>query len=403
VRQEMTNNRGDHKDLASTCMMSFSGGEGGKCRCKTHSQPFLLSMSLLLYILCGVTVVSALFMPPLPTRRSSLSRQVSVTRAAASGMEQQTDSAAVGIFSNEFYLETLNASVVETRLLGEDTQHELPHSDKQLKSIQSNAPAVLLKSGPGTGKTYALASRIAYLVQSGSCRPEQMVVLSFTNRDAHTLKERAVNMYRCQCKDDADVKVSSKELMDRLWSGTIHAFASSIIRTYSRTRRQHFRVVNSKEMRGRVDKCLQILLEEKHYGKRGRPGMTKLKTIRILHRDALGDLRQSRGILLHQICRCIDLWKEAGVLPPPAVNGLEKLPHNLGKREVSDNCVELSMRLGISQNVALLAIELYPQYQVSVSCRRQLPSPTLLLLLFVSSTCYILMVTLGASRITRHG
>lgn len=260
-------------------------------------------------------------------------------------------------------MDSLNASVGAEALADSS---ELPHSEKQLKSIHSNAPAVLLNSGPGTGKTYALASRIAHLIQSGECRPEQMVVLSFTNRDAHTLKKRAVNMYSRNTKNDTNVTVSSKEITNRLWSGTIHAFASSIIRTYSKTRRQHFRVINSKEMRARVDKCLRILLEEKHYGKKKRPSLSKLNKIRHLHRDALDDLRQSRGILLHQICRCIDLWKEAGVLPPPAVNGLKKLPHNLGKKRARDDCVELSMRLGISQNVAMLAIELYPQYQVSL-------------------------------------
>lgn len=329
------------------------------------SRSCLLLMSLLLSVLCRVSVVSSLSMPSLSTRRPLL--RVSSLEAALPGLQEQTESSTrtVGLFNSDLSPDTLDASVVE------DSTGKLPHSDKQLKSIHSNAPAILLKSGPGTGKTYALASRIAHLIQSGSCRPEQMVVLSFTNRDAHTLKERAVQMYKQNTvgNDKNNVTaVSTREIMDRLWSGTIHAFASSIIRTYSRTRRRHFRVINSKEMRARVDKCLRILLEEKHYGSKGRPSLAKLKKIRILHRDALADLRQSRGILIHQVNRCIDLWKDSGVLPPPAVCGLEKVPHNLERKSVRDDCVELSMRLGISQNVARLAIELFPQYQVS---RRQ--------------------------------
>lgn len=276
-----------------------------------------------------------------------------------------SDADTVSLFSRVLSSDTLHESV-EKDCSEKNTKRGFPHSERQLKSIHSNAPAVLLKSGPGTGKTYALASRIAHLIQSGSCRPEQMVVLSFTNRDAHTLKERAVQMYKRQCGNDNEATVTCKEVMDRLWSGTIHAFASSIIRTSSKTHRQHFRVINSKEMRVRVDKCLCLLLDKKHYANREGPSIAKLKQIRILHRDALADLRQSRGILLHQVCRCFDLWKEAGVLPPPCVVGsITKVPHNLDKQSVRDDCVELSMRLGISQNVAVLAIELYPQYQVS--------------------------------------
>lgn len=369
----MNRRRWERQDFAS---ISVAGGPRTIKRCKAalmlpqtiHSFSLLLFMSLL-YILCGVDVVSALSVPLLPITRLSPTgigpRGLGAIRSfvADSSVEQEADSGTVGLFSRDFPSDALNESDEKAQT----TVEAFPHSEKQIKSIHSNAAAVLLKSGPGTGKTYALASRIAYLIQSGSCRPEQMVVLSFTNRDAHTLKQRAVNMYKRQT--NVESTISTKEITDRLWSGTIHAFASSIIRTYSKTSRRHFRVVNSKEMRVRVDKCLSILLEDKHYGNRGGPSIAKLKLIRILHRDALTDLRQSRGILLHQMCRCMDLWKEAGVLPPPAVlPGLKKLPHNLGQKRVRDDCIELSMRLGISQNVAKLAIEMYPQYQVSPFC-----------------------------------
>lgn len=341
-----------------------------------YSYPLLLSMSLL-HILCGVTVVSALSVPPL-SMMTRLGGAV-VTRRASTRLY---DADTVNLFSRDLSSDTLHESV-EKDYSENHINEAFPHSERQLKSIHSNAPAVLLKSGPGTGKTYALASRIAHLIQTGSCRPEQMVVLSFTNRDAYALKERAVQMYKQQAGKGNEATVTCKEVMNRLWGGTIHAFASSIIRTYSKTHRRHFRVINSKEMRVRVDKCLCLLLEKKHYGNREGPSIAKLKQIRILHLDALADLRQSRGILLHQVCRCFDLWKEAGVLPPPCVvGGLAKLPHNLGKKSVRDDCIELSMRLGISQNVAMLAIELYPQYQVS-SCLFHSPGAAICSLLIV--------------------
>jgi hypothetical protein len=274
-------------------------------------------------------------------------------RADVFSMDLQSHSAS----SNAFILSVDEHAVAQGSLQDSNVDHF--YSENQLKSIQSDAPAILLKSGPGTGKTYALASRIVHLLRSGKCRPEQMVVLSFTNRDAHTLKEKAVAML---VREESDSVIPKKEVTDRLWSGTIHAFASSIIRTYSQGK---FRVINSKETRARADNCLSILLEEKNYTYRGESGLSKLKSIRVLHRDALSDVRQSRGMVLHQIGRCIELWKEAGLLPPPAVSGQPHKKHSQADHKIRHNCVELSMRLGISQNVALLTIELLPHYQVS--------------------------------------
>lgn len=320
-----------------------------------------------LTLLWGITVIDSLFMSPLPIRLKS-SYKTNVANQATSGhayAEPQSDSARVDAFkidiqscmtSSNTFVPMVDDHFV-TNCYSENSTDELIYSENQLKSIESDAPAILLKSGPGTGKTYALASRIVHLIRSGKCRPEQMVVFSFTNRDAHTLKEKAVDMI---VREESENKISGKEITDRLWSGTIHAFASSIIRKYSHRK---FRVINSKEMRARADKCLRILLEEKHY--RRESDLSKLKSIRILHRDALSDVRQSRGTALHQICRCIELWKEAGMLPPPAVNNYPRKTHSLADPKVRDSCVELSMRLGISQNVALLALALYPQYQVS--------------------------------------
>lgn len=198
---------------------------------------------------------------------------------------------------------------------------EYPHSDTQMKSILSTAPAVLLKSGPGTGKSYALASRIAYLIRSGTCRPEHMVVLSFTNRDANALKGRAIDMLFPRSSDAPPSNYTQQDLSQQLWSGTIHSFAISLYRAYSPRDRGRIRVITSKEMRMRVDKCLVNMLASKTFTRADKKGdPDKLGSLRLIYRDALGDLRQSRGMLLHQVCRCLELWKEAGLLPPPGVD-----------------------------------------------------------------------------------
>ena len=243
---------------------------------------------------------------------------------------------------------------------GSEDTTVLPHSITQLRSITCDAPAVLLKSGPGTGKTYALASRIAHLIGSKSCGPEQMVVLSFTNRDARNLKERAIDMMFGELSSLETSGLAKDQVNDRLWSGTIHAFASSLVKAYGISRRK-LRIISNTESRMRVDKCLHFLLDEKNY----QSDTEKLSKIRRFHRDALSELRQSRGMVMHQIGRCIELWKESSILPPPSVQGvlIEKVSEPRSKQMQLENCIKVAIRLGISSNVAQLAWEVYPEYQ----------------------------------------
>lgn len=232
-----------------------------------------------------------------------------------------------------------------------------PHSENQFRSIQCDAPAVLLKSGPGTGKTYALASRIAHLIETKACGPEHIVVLSFTNRDARNLKDHALSrLFGGDSTYSEASGLTKVQICDRLWSGTIHAFASSLIRAYGTSRRK-LRIISNTETRMRVDKCLHSLLDHTKYN----DNIDRLHNIRRIHRDALADLRQSRGMVMHQIGRCMELWKESGILTPPSIQGV-KIQKKC-EPVLFDHCIEVAMRLGISTNVARLAWEIFPEYQ----------------------------------------
>lgn len=267
-----------------------------------------------------------------------------------------------------------------------------PVSENQLKSITVDAPAVLLNSGPGTGKTFALASRIVHLLETKACGPQHMVVMSFTNRDAEKLKSGALDMLLLapnNSKKDTDNKkgVSSsssskqssvaassrrRRLSDQLWSGTIHAFASNIVRIYGS--KSNLRTVSSNTIKVRLDTCLRRLLDPNRYNKKNGPA--QLKAARILHKNALAEANQSRQMTLHHVSRCIELWKESGLIPPPAVKGLPKK----GKQKPNkDGCTELALRLGVQRSCAELAFQLLPLYQVSTHwCKNREKSHTLL-------------------------
>lgn len=60
---------------------------------------------------------------------------------------------------------------------------------EQLQAVESQAPAVAVIAGPGTGKTHTLVSRILHLVERG-VSPHNITAVTFTNKAARELRER---------------------------------------------------------------------------------------------------------------------------------------------------------------------------------------------------------------------
>jgi len=246
-----------------------------------------------------------------------------------------------------------------------EAYYSLPHSKNQLMSIQSTSPAVLLKSGPGTGKTHTLASRVAYLLKTEACPPERMVIMSFSNNDVELLKTKALDLFEeaVPCSNSSSL-LSRKQVSERLWSGTIHRFSINIIRACNK-KSSHIRVVSSEEAAARINRCLHQVLDEDFHRRQGPYWNQNLKKARLTNRDALIELRQSRSVLIHQIGRCMELWKESSIVPPPPFNEIDNKARScmFSATESRENCMELATRLGISRNVAYLAWTIFPMLQ----------------------------------------
>ncbi len=63
-------------------------------------------------------------------------------------------------------------------------------NESQKQAVMADEGHLLIVAGPGTGKTLAIVRRIAYLINQG-VSPENILAVTFTNRAAREMKERA--------------------------------------------------------------------------------------------------------------------------------------------------------------------------------------------------------------------
>ena len=98
---------------------------------------------------------------------------------------------------------------------------------------------LLILAAAGTGKTRTLVYRVAHLVERG-VRPWNILLLTFTNRAAREMLERAEQVIGPDVRD--------------VWGGTFHSIANRILRKYAKLLDypQDFRILDGDEQKGLV-------------------------------------------------------------------------------------------------------------------------------------------------------
>lgn len=91
-------------------------------------------------------------------------------------------------------------------------------NEEQRKAVTAPIGPVLVLAGAGTGKTRALIARVAYLITEVKAAPENILVVTFTNKAAGELNERLVEMLG--------------ENRNLPWAGTFHSFCARLLRQY---------------------------------------------------------------------------------------------------------------------------------------------------------------------------
>ncbi len=93
----------------------------------------------------------------------------------------------------------------------------VPNQEQQA-AVMAKGQRVLVKAGPGTGKTFTLTARLQHLLEHGAA-PERVVAITFTNRTADELKERLTR----QCGS----------VSNGIFIGTFHSFCLENLRRYN--------------------------------------------------------------------------------------------------------------------------------------------------------------------------
>ena len=88
----------------------------------------------------------------------------------------------------------------------------------QLKAVTHQGTPLLVLAGAGSGKTRVLTHRAAYFVDQKLATPDQILLLTFTNKAAQEMKDRMGKLLPATTM--------------KLWAGTFHSFACRLLRLH---------------------------------------------------------------------------------------------------------------------------------------------------------------------------
>lgn len=89
-------------------------------------------------------------------------------------------------------------------------------NDKQKEAVTHTDGPLLIMAGAGSGKTRVLTHRISYLIEEKGVNPWNILAITFTNKAAHEMKQRVVNLV--------------KDGGENVWVSTFHSMCVRILR-----------------------------------------------------------------------------------------------------------------------------------------------------------------------------
>ncbi|MBN04014.1 ATP-dependent helicase [Ponticaulis sp.] len=106
------------------------------------------------------------------------------------------------------------------RPTGQPTSYLEGLNPEQKRAVETVDGPLLVLAGAGTGKTRVLTTRLAHIIRTGRAKPWQTLCVTFTNKAAREMRERAMNLI-------------GPEGEGLRWLGTFHSISAQILRKHA--------------------------------------------------------------------------------------------------------------------------------------------------------------------------
>ena len=123
-------------------------------------------------------------------------------------------------------------------------------NQKQKESVTHHTGSLLVKAGPGTGKTTVITRRIAYLIREHSVNPQNILAITFTDKASQVMRDRLSDEGLIEEYKSTQVKVF-----------TFHAFCQTVLREHAQKigLDKNFMVCNDEIREEILTECLHEL------------------------------------------------------------------------------------------------------------------------------------------------
>ena len=125
-----------------------------------------------------------------------------------------------GVDENEAHRAAASPSLSALAVAARPTPYLDDLNPAQREAVEALDGPVLMLAGAGTGKTRALTTRIAHLLNTGRARPNEILAVTFTNKAAREMKRRVGRLL-------------GETVEGMPWLGTFHAICVKLLRRHA--------------------------------------------------------------------------------------------------------------------------------------------------------------------------
>ncbi|HYY89906.1 MAG TPA: UvrD-helicase domain-containing protein, partial [Chloroflexota bacterium] len=164
-----------------------------------------------------------------------------------------------------------------------------PLNQAQREAVECGDGPVLVVAGAGTGKTWTLACRVAYLIEH-AVPPGRILLLTFSRRAAREMLGRADRLL-------------GGERVGRVWGGTFHAAANRLLRLYGRPLglEPDFTILDQADMADLLD----LVRDELRLGRRGDRRFPRKDTLAAIYSRTVNASLGLRRVLEQHFPWCV--------------------------------------------------------------------------------------------------